>query len=216
MIGRAANRAADIIRFIHIDQGSCCVKAARGNPNESIGNPNRSKQTTGSTHATLAKLGISKDQSADWQKLAKVPDEKFEAALKDRDGIPSGRHIVRIGLHNLKARHDEKLRERGESVPSPLWAVRQFAKGLKEEQKWSVEQACFDAFIRSEIGKKFIDKVSEAMPTGLSMMACEKANTMQSILMEWFNINWTELLLPDVNELVKDFAAGTSSNDEMQ
>jgi hypothetical protein len=175
---------------------------------------NRSKQTTGFTPATLAELGISKDQSADWQKLAKVPEKEFEAALTDKDGIPSGRHIIKIGLHNLKARHDEKLRERGEPVPSPPSAVRQLERAIKNEEEWSIEQACFFGFIKSKIGKELIGKVSKAMPPGFKMMACEKANAMHDVLVEWFNLNWTELPLPNADELVTGFASASKRRDE--
>ncbi len=40
----------------------------------------RSGDTTASP-STLSDLGISKDQSADWQKMGEVSDDEFEAAL---------------------------------------------------------------------------------------------------------------------------------------
>jgi hypothetical protein len=192
------------------------AKAKGGKPPQA---GNRSKPTTGFAPATLAELGISKDQSADWQKLAKVPNEEFEAALTDKDGMPSGRRIVKIGLYNLKVRQDEKLRKRGEPVPSPPSAVRHLAKSLDQEMKWSVEEACFFGFIKSKIGKELIAKVSEVVPPPLSgsgMLPCEKVNTMHDVLVEWFNINWTKLPLPNVDELVKSFEKERVRRNELQ
>ena len=39
----------------------------------------RSRDTT--KHPTLADQGITKDQSADWQKMGEIPDDEFEEAL---------------------------------------------------------------------------------------------------------------------------------------
>lgn len=47
-----------------------------------------------SNAATLETLHISRDQSSTWQQLADVPEEEFEAALKDSYDMPSAERIV--------------------------------------------------------------------------------------------------------------------------
>ena len=52
---------------------------------------NRSLDTT-----SLSDLGISKDQSSKWQRLAQVPEDEFEAALSDPDKKPSTAGILKV------------------------------------------------------------------------------------------------------------------------
>ena len=47
-----------------------------------------------SSATTLSSLGLSRDQSAKWQRLANVPDDQFEAALRDPTIKPSTTGII--------------------------------------------------------------------------------------------------------------------------
>ncbi|MBC8724549.1 hypothetical protein F6X37_24060 [Paraburkholderia sp. 31.1] len=53
----------------------------------------------GSSVATLADLGVTRDQSSKWQKLATIPEREFEDALRDPAKKPSTTALIR-DIHN--------------------------------------------------------------------------------------------------------------------
>ena len=58
------------------------MEKAKGSPgNQHTGPVARDDQS----NPTLSDLGITKDQSSDWQKLGEVPEDEFEAALAGED-----------------------------------------------------------------------------------------------------------------------------------
>ena len=77
---RAERKAGALLKAIE--------KAKAGRPAK-----NRSTDTTNSR--TLKELGVTKDQSSNWQKLAAVPQEQFDAALGDKTVKPTTTSIIR-------------------------------------------------------------------------------------------------------------------------
>ena len=69
---RAAEKAGELLKKME--------KAKRGPDKDGGGHSQRSENST-SEPKTLSNLGISKQQSSDWQKLATVPRDEFETAL---------------------------------------------------------------------------------------------------------------------------------------
>jgi len=68
-------------------------KAKRGPDVNGKGSQHR--QTSGNARSdTLADLGITYDQSSQWQRLAKVPEPEFEQAIAGPGPVPSARDIV--------------------------------------------------------------------------------------------------------------------------
>jgi hypothetical protein len=76
---RAERKAGQLLKAME--------KAKGGRPSDKTGN------TT--LPVSLQELGVSKRQSADWQKLADVPDEEFDAALADKTARPTTNGIIR-------------------------------------------------------------------------------------------------------------------------
>ncbi len=66
---------------------------------------NRSNETTG---LKLSDIGISKDQSSKWQKLAEIPKEQFEKAL-EVDSVPTTKGVLRTVAVAKKHAHRESL-----------------------------------------------------------------------------------------------------------
>lgn len=72
--------------------GQLSAKLERSNPGS------RKKDLGGSPppkSKVLKDAGISKDQGKQWERLAAVPDEKFDAALADRTMMPTTAGIIR-------------------------------------------------------------------------------------------------------------------------
>jgi hypothetical protein len=72
---RAERKAGELLRDIEKNQG------AKGNPGGQGAKLVQSFDTTAQARPRLSDLGITRDQSSRWQKLAAVPKEESEAAL---------------------------------------------------------------------------------------------------------------------------------------
>jgi hypothetical protein len=59
------------------------------------GRPSNNRCPEGTDFLTLRDRGISKKQSANWQKMAAIPDEEFEASLTDRTHKPTTTGLIR-------------------------------------------------------------------------------------------------------------------------
>jgi hypothetical protein len=85
-------RACEIRLRAERKAGQISAKLARSNPGSR-------KKDLGSTvqpkSKALRDAGISKAQAHEWEKLAAVPDEDFEAALADRTAMPTTNGIIR-------------------------------------------------------------------------------------------------------------------------
>ena len=80
---RAERKAGKLLR---------AMKKAKGGAQPGIGRAG-GMRSDGPT--ALRDLGISKEQSSNWQKLAEVPEDEFEAALVDPTQTPSTTGIIR-------------------------------------------------------------------------------------------------------------------------
>jgi hypothetical protein len=85
-----------LVRDIRIRAERRAGELLRDMPRATGGQPYQSRATTGSEPPvkTIADLGISRDQSSCWQKLAAVPDEEFEAGMANPVALPSAAIII--------------------------------------------------------------------------------------------------------------------------
>jgi hypothetical protein len=100
---RAERKCGELLR----DGAKNGDRAIKGNPPE--GNQHqRSDVASCDIAPTLSDIGISRDQSSRWQKLADMPEEHFETAVataKEHAGQVTTAHMLRVA---------EKLRELGD------------------------------------------------------------------------------------------------------
>jgi hypothetical protein len=91
------------VRVIRTRAERKCGELLAEEPKAPAGRPakNPSTDTRDSAPKTLADMGITYDQSALWQKLAKVPEDEFEEALANPVGLASASTIV--------AAHEERV-----------------------------------------------------------------------------------------------------------
>jgi len=94
------------------------AKGVQMNGRDEHGDFRVSSESTAEEARTLTDLGITRDQSSQWQQLANVPDEAFEAALKDEfEPITAARIIER-----RQPPKPDLLRARINSMnPQALW-----------------------------------------------------------------------------------------------
>jgi hypothetical protein len=83
------------------------------------GRPRKSGGPAATKNAHTA--GITKRQSAEWQKLAQIPDAEFEAMLKRQAKLSTG-SLVREG-HGLRARRIASLERMAAELRVVGWTV---------------------------------------------------------------------------------------------
>jgi hypothetical protein len=86
---RAERRAGELLREMEKNQGG---KPETVNP-KPVASPDRLDKAP-----TLRSLGVTKQQSSDWQKLAKIPEKEFERRLGDAvrgDKVPTTASVLR-------------------------------------------------------------------------------------------------------------------------
>jgi hypothetical protein len=84
---KAERKAGELLAAMKKAKGGAEKGTKRDGPGGKV------MQSDGPT--ALRDIGISKQQSSDWQKLAAVPQKRFEAALADKSKMPSTAAIIR-------------------------------------------------------------------------------------------------------------------------
>ena len=83
---RAERRCGELLADMEKAKGAAEAGTNRGTT--------RSYDATSSQPRSLSDLGITKDQSSKWQRLAAVPEAEFEAAISQPGSKPSTTHII--------------------------------------------------------------------------------------------------------------------------
>jgi ribosomal protein L40E len=102
------------------------------------GQHQRSDRTT--VAPKLSELGVTKDQSSQWQKLAAVPEAEFEAALAGSEK-PSLKHIVEAATERARADAAEEARRKIEEQLREQTEARKAAEDNLREKEAAAEKA---------------------------------------------------------------------------
>jgi hypothetical protein len=76
---RAERRMGELLRSQELSNGGRPKNQSSTNDQFSNGN----QSNVDDQFPTLAQLGVTKDQSSQWQRLAAIPEESFEEAITD-------------------------------------------------------------------------------------------------------------------------------------
>jgi hypothetical protein len=89
-----------------------------GERDSGSGGDRKSQSRNTTVKSTLSDLGITRDQSSKWQKLAELPEEKFEARLNQQGGTlkPSTAELIAEAPKLLERVHAEATRHEGKAV----------------------------------------------------------------------------------------------------
>jgi hypothetical protein len=153
---RAERKAGELLS--RMEKATASTKPTKGVK----GVQRRSHDETSARPKTLAQLGVSKQQSSDWQRLAAFPEEDFEAALATAE-LPSGRAIIEHPKEPILDPVMEEGRRLGEELRgfSPFekaidWRIAQMAGYLrlwndanKETKLVAQEGLIKDGFVKS-------------------------------------------------------------------
>ncbi len=92
------------------------TKTKGGSPTGSNQHAKKRNRLSGTTGSSLSDMGVSKDQSSKWQKLAEVPNEDFEEALANPRVMPSTQGIIKTAV-------DVRFGEKNKGLPDRLFWV---------------------------------------------------------------------------------------------
>ena len=106
-----------------------------------------------SQHTTISDLGISKDQSSKWQRLAQVPDDEFESALADPKKKPSTAGILKVNGSGSRMDADA------------LWIWGR----LRDMEKRDLF-SCDTDFIAGEVTEAMLDDLSRMLPVAIDWL----------------------------------------------
>jgi hypothetical protein len=159
---RAERRAGEPLASMPKAKGAAEPGTNRGK----VKSATRSRDATASP---LASLGVTKQRASEWQRLAKVPEGRFEKILADLGACASGRKIVERAA-------SDRIFEKMKSSPDERqkYIDKQDALFAKDQYERTLEQICCDAFLQSEAGKKLISRIAEVITIDRGLMAYEK------------------------------------------
>ena len=99
-------------------------RKANGSRATPAGNVNPRTKVSSSTTPTLDDLGITRDQSSKWQKVAAIPDEKFEKVVEEMKdaGLITTAAVLRTATKpkKVKAKAAEKAPQKEKEKPKPV------------------------------------------------------------------------------------------------
>lgn len=116
----------------------------KGGGDMTVAKEHRSTDVTGEETATLAELGVTKNQSSNWQRIATVPEQEFEAWVQEKkkeNAEITEKELVNVVKKTIRA---EEIAETEKEIEAGIRGVKGKFDVITIDPPWSYDKKAYD------------------------------------------------------------------------